>query len=177
MGQFYSGSVGQYYSGANTYVRTRAGWLYLAVVMDLFSRKIVGWAMAPAMPTELIASALRMAIQQRKPAPGLLLHSDRGSQYASLEYQSLLDQHGICCSMSRKGNCWDNAVMERFFLNLKMERVWQQDYASQGRLNAILPITSSVFITESGFTRNWATCLPPPMNGKWQQYHLSRCLK
>ena len=115
-----------------TYVRTRAGWLYLAIVMDLFSRKIVGWAMAPAMPTELIASALRMAVQQRKPVPGLLLHSDRGSQYASLEYQSLLDQHGIRCSMSRKGNCWDNAVMERFFLNLKMERVWQQDYANQG---------------------------------------------
>ena len=113
-----------------TYVRTRAGWLYLAAVMDLFSRKIVGWATAPVMPAKLVASALRMAIQQRRPAPGLLLHSDRGSQYASLEYQSLLDQHGIRCSMSRKGNCWDNAVMERFFLNLKMERVWQQDYAN-----------------------------------------------
>ena len=100
--------------------------------MDLFSRKIVGWAMAPTMPTELVASALRRAMQQRKPAPGLLLHSDRGSQYASLEYQALLDQHGIRCSMSRKGNCWDNAVMERFFLNLKMERVWQRDYANQG---------------------------------------------
>ena len=84
------------------------------------------------MPAELGASALRMAIQARKPAPGLLLHSDRGSQYASLEYQSLLDQHSIRCSMSRKGNCWDNAVMERFFLNLKMERVWQRDYANHG---------------------------------------------
>ena len=115
-----------------TYVRTRQGWLYLAAVMDLFSRKIVGWAMAPAMPTELVASALRMAMQQRRPAPGLLLHSDRGSQYASLEYQALLDQHGIRCSMSRKGNCWDNAVMERFFLNLKTERVWQRDYANHG---------------------------------------------
>jgi putative transposase len=88
-------------------VRTRQGWLYLAAVMDLFSRKIIGWAMAPTMPTELVASALRRAVQQRKPAPGLLLHSDRGSQYASLEYQALLDQHGIRCSMSRKGNCWD----------------------------------------------------------------------
>jgi transposase InsO family protein len=115
-----------------TYVRTRTGWLYLAAVMDLFSRKIVGWSIAPTMPAELVASALRMAIQARKPAPGLLLHSDRGSQYASLEYQSLLDQHGIRCSMSRKGNCWDNAVMERFFLNLKMERVWQRDYANHG---------------------------------------------
>jgi len=100
--------------------------------MDLFSRKIVGWARAPTMPTELVAAALRMALQQRKPPPGLLLHSDRGSQYASLDYQALLGQHGIRCSMSRKGNCWDNAVMERFFLNLKMERVWQRDYANHG---------------------------------------------
>jgi transposase InsO family protein len=113
-----------------TYVRTRAGWLYLAAVMDLFSRKVIGWAMAPNMATSLVTSALRMAIQARKPAPGLLLHSDRGSQYASLEYQTLLNQHRIRCSMSRKGNCWDNAVMERFFLNLKMERVWQRDYAN-----------------------------------------------
>jgi putative transposase len=80
----------------------------------------------------LVASALRMALQQRKPSPGLLLHSDRGSQYASLDYQALLNQNGIVCSMSRTGNCWDNAVMERFFLNLKMERVWQRDYANHG---------------------------------------------
>jgi len=113
-----------------TYIRTGQGWLYLAAVMDLFSRKIVGWAMAPSMPTELVASALQMVLQQRKPPPGLLLHSDRGSQYASLDYQKLLDRHGIVCSMSRKGNCWDNAVMERFFLNLKMERVWQRSYAN-----------------------------------------------
>ncbi|RJF97024.1 IS3 family transposase [Noviherbaspirillum cavernae] len=115
-----------------TYVRTRQGWLYLAAVMDLFSRKVVGWAMAPTMPAELVASALCMALQQRQPPRGLLLHSDRGSQYASLGYQALLEQHGIVCSMSRKGNCWDNAVMERFFLNLKMERVWQRDYANHG---------------------------------------------
>lgn len=115
-----------------TYVRTGQGWLYLAAVMDLFSRKIVGWAMAPAMPTKLVASALHMALQQRRPPSGLLLHSDRGSQYASQDYQALLNQHGIVCSMSRKGNCWDNAVMERFFLNLKMERVWQRDYANHG---------------------------------------------
>lgn len=115
-----------------TYVRTGQGWLYLAAVMDLFSRKIVGWAMAPSMPTALVASALRMALQQRRPPPGLVLHSDRGSQYASQDYQALLNQNGIVCSMSRKGNCWDNAVMERFFLNLKMERVWQRDYTNHG---------------------------------------------
>ena len=113
-----------------TYIRTRSGWLYLAIVLDLFSRKIVGWAMAPKMPAELVCAALRMAIQQRQPAPGLIVHSDRGSQYASDLYQALLDQHGFVCSMSRKGNCWDNAVAERFFLNLTMERVWQRDYAN-----------------------------------------------
>ncbi len=114
-----------------TYIRTRAGWLYLAAVMDLHSRKIIGWAMSPAMPAALVCQALRMAIGQRQPPVGLMLHSDRGSQYAGHEYQALLGQHGIVCSMSRKGNCWDNAVMERFFLNLKMERVWQRDYANQ----------------------------------------------
>jgi len=114
-----------------TYIRTRTGWLYLAVVMDLYSRKVVGWATSHTMQTELVCRALRMALGARKPAPGLILHSDRGSQYASHEYQQLLHQHGLVCSMSRKGNCWDNAVMERFFLNLKMERVWQRDYANQ----------------------------------------------
>ena len=113
-----------------TYVRTAQGWLYLAVVLDLYSRKVVGWSMAPTMPADLVMSALSMALQQRRPAPGLLLHSDRGSQYASAEYQALLARHQIVCSMSRKGNCWDNAVTERFFLNLKMERVWQRQYAN-----------------------------------------------
>lgn len=113
-----------------TYIRTRSGWLYLAVIMDLFSRRIIGWAMASHMRTSLVSRALSMAVQQRKPDAGLILHSDRGSQYASHEYQALLQKHGLVCSMSRKGNCWDNAVMERFFLNLKMERVWQRDYAN-----------------------------------------------
>jgi putative transposase len=114
-----------------TYIRTGTGWLYLAIVLDLFSRKVVGWAMAPSMPAELVCAALRMAIQQRQPAPGLIVHSDRGSQYASAQYQALLTEHGFVCSMSRKGNCWDNAVAERFFLNLKMERVWQRSYTNQ----------------------------------------------
>ncbi len=113
-----------------TYIRTGAGWLYLAIVLDLYARKVVGWAMAPNMPAELVCAALNMAIQQRRPAPGLIVHSDRGSQYASELYQELLDEYGFVCSMSRKGNCWDNAVAERFFLNLKMERVWQRQYAN-----------------------------------------------
>jgi transposase InsO family protein len=118
------------YASDITYIRTGAGWLYLAVVLDLFSRKVVGWAMAPAMPARLVCDALHMAIQQRRPPPGLIVHSDRGSQYASDQYQALLTKHGFVCSMSRKGNCWDNAVTERFFLNLKMERVWQRNYAN-----------------------------------------------
>lgn len=113
-----------------TYIRTRSGWLYLAAVMDLYSRKVVGWAMAPSMPADLVCTALQMAITQRQPAPGLVVHSDRGSQYASEAHRALLARHGLVGSMSRKGNCWDNAVMERFFLNLKMERVWQRDYAN-----------------------------------------------
>lgn len=113
-----------------TYIRTGAGWLYLAVVLDLFSRRVVGWAMAPTMPAELVCAALRMAVQQRRPPAGLIVHSDRGSQYASDQYQALLAEHGFVCSMSRKGNCWDNAVAERFFLNLKMERAWQRNYAN-----------------------------------------------
>ena len=115
-----------------TYIRTLSGWLYLAVVLDLASRKIVGWAMAPEMPASLVCSALKIALAQRQPPPGLIVHSDRGSQYASQEYRDLLAAHGLIGSMSRKGNCWDNAVMERFFLNLKRERVWQRQYANHG---------------------------------------------
>lgn len=113
-----------------TYIRTRCGWLYLAAVMDLYARKIVGWAMAPDMPAQLVCSALQMAIAARNPPPGLIVHSDRGTQYASALHQAVLAKNQLVGSMSRKGNCWDNAVMERFFLNLKMERVWQRDYAN-----------------------------------------------
>ena len=122
-----------------TYIRTGRGWLYLAAVLDLYSRKIVGWAMAPNMPAELVCTALQMAIILRQPKPGLIVHTDRGSQYASQLHRDLLARHGLIASMSRKGNCWDNAVMERFFLNLKMERVWQRRYANPAE--AIVDVT------------------------------------
>ena len=128
--QFEQAMPNQVWVADITYIRTRSGWLYLAAVLDLHSRKIVGWAMASEMPAALVCAALQMAIAQRNPAPGLIVHSDRGTQYASSEHQALLKKHGLVGSMSRKGNCWDNAVMERFFLNLKMERVWQKDYAN-----------------------------------------------
>lgn len=140
--QFTPAGVNQSWVADITYIRTRSGWLYLAVVMDLFSRKIVGWSMAPHMRADLVCNALQLAIAQRQPPPGLIAHSDRGSQYAGVAYQSLLARHGMHCSMSRKGNCWDNAVMERFFLNLKMERVWRKDYANHGE--AIKDITDYI---------------------------------
>jgi putative transposase len=104
-----------------TYVKTMEGWLYLAVVMDLFSRKVVGWSLARHMKVELVEGALLMAIGRRKPDLGLIHHSDRGSQYACDQYRRLLEAHGMTSSMSRSGNCLDNAVAERFFRTLKSE--------------------------------------------------------
>jgi putative transposase len=104
-----------------TYVATAEGWLYLAAVMDLCSRKIVGWAMDERMTTDLVARALHMACRRRQPAPGLLHHSDRGSQYASHDYQRLLAAYGMVVSMSRRGNCYDNAPIESFWATLKTE--------------------------------------------------------
>ena len=114
-----------------SYIWTREGWLYLAVVLDLFSRQVVGWAMDEQMPQELTLAALDMALQRRRPLPGLMHHSDRGSQYAAGAYQKRLAEHGIVCSMSRKGNCWDNAPMESFFHTLKTELVHHRDYLTR----------------------------------------------
>ena len=105
-----------------TYLWTIQGWLYLAVVIDLYSRKIVGWSMSNRIKSFLVEQALSMAYWHRKPGKGLIHHSDRGSQYAGKEYQELLKQYGMVCSMSRKGDCWDNAVVESFFHTLKTER-------------------------------------------------------
>lgn len=104
-----------------TYLPTQHGWVYLAAVLDLFSRRVIGWAVRPTLERELVVTALQRALVQRKPSPGLLHHSDRGSQYASCEYQQQLTAGGIRGSMSRKGNCWDNAPMESFFGTLKTE--------------------------------------------------------
>jgi putative transposase len=104
-----------------TYIPTGEGWLYLAVVLDMFSRRVVGWAMSETMPQELTMTALQMAITNRRPAPGLVHHSDRGSQYAARAYRRLLEEHSMLCSMSRKGDCWDNAPMESFFGSMKTE--------------------------------------------------------
>jgi len=106
-----------------TYIPTNEGWLYLAATMDLYSRKIAGWSMDRTMTRKLVCDALEMGIKRRNPGKGLLHHSDRGVQYSSKDFRKMLEKNGMTCSMSRKGNCWDNAPMESFFHTLKMELV------------------------------------------------------
>lgn len=122
-----------------TYVATGQGWLYLAAVLDLASRRIVGWSMSERIDATLVCQALKSAYWQRKPAPGLILHTDRGSQYASYAHQKLVAQYGFVMSMSRKANAWDNAPMESFFKTLKVERVYQVRYRDrqQARLDIV----------------------------------------
>lgn len=114
-----------------TYIWTQEGWLYLAVVIDLFSRKVVGWSMGSRMKAQLVCDALKMAMWQRRPTAGLIHHSDRGAQYASNEFRKLLAENKFKGSMSRKGDCWDNAVAESFFGTLKQERVQWQNYQTR----------------------------------------------
>ena len=114
-----------------TYIWTCEGWLFLAVVLDLFSRRIVGWSMKSHMTAELVTDALMMALWRRGPGKELLHHSDQGSQYTSELFQRLLNEHGIECSMSRRGDCWDNAAMESFFSSLKTERLHRRNYRTR----------------------------------------------
>jgi putative transposase len=114
-----------------TYVATREGWLYVAIVLDLYSRKIVGLAMGSRLSKELVCDALNQAITQRNPPPGLLLHSDRGTQYSASQYRAILQQYQMKQSMSRKGNCWDNAPAESFFKTLKLEQVYRHSYQTR----------------------------------------------
>jgi transposase InsO family protein len=119
-----------------TYLWTREGWLYLIVILDLFSRRVVGWALDDRITRQLALDALTMALQHRLVGPGLVCHSDRGSQYASADYQAVLAAHGLVCSMSRRGNCWDNAVAESFFSTLKMELAHEADWATKAGARA-----------------------------------------
>lgn len=126
------------YVGDITYIATQEGWLYLAVVIDLFSRRVVGWAMSERINASLVNKALLMALWKRKPKRGLLWHSDRGSQYASKTHRAILKNHGIIQSMSRKGNCWDNAVSESFFHTLKVELIHHEQFKTRGEAQAAI---------------------------------------
>ena len=114
-----------------TYIWTAEGWLYVAAVVDLFSRRVVGWSMSATMTAQLVTDALIMAIWRRGKPDALLHHSDRGSQYTSEQFQRLMADHGVTCSMSRSGNCWDNAAMESFFSSLKTERTARKTYRTR----------------------------------------------
>jgi len=129
--QFTVAHPNQVWAGDLTYVWTTEGWLYLAVILDLYSRLVVGWAMGHRLTVELAEQALTMALANRNPRAGLLHHSDRGSQYAATSYQLVLTTHGITTSMSRRGNCWDNACVESFFGTLKRELVYHRHYATR----------------------------------------------
>ena len=119
-----------------TYIPTREGWLYLAAVEDLYSRRIVGWSMPERIDSRLVVDALEMAIARRAPAEGLVMHSDRGSQYASEHYRRPLATHGITCSMSRRANCWDSAPMGSFFASLKKELTRGESFATRAEARA-----------------------------------------
>lgn len=121
-----------------TYVRTWQGWLYLAIVMDLYSRRVVGWSMKPSLARDLVLDAIVMAISRRRPARGLVIHSDQGSQYSSDDFQRFCRTHHLKPSMSRRGNCWDNAVAESFFSSLKKERIGKRIYRTRREAKADL---------------------------------------
>lgn len=144
-----------------TYVSTAEGWLYLAVVLDLHSRRIVGWAMSDSLHRQLVVEALQMALTARRPASGLLHHSDRGSQYASHEYQALLTQAQMVGSMSGKGNCYDNAPLESFFGTLKTELVFHQQYAT--RAEARVDIFEYIEVFYNRFRRHSALGYKSPV--------------
>ena len=132
---FYAYMPDTKYVGDITYIPTNEGWLYLATVIDLYSRKIVGWSMSDNMKTTLVNDALTMALINRNPPKGLIWHTDRGSQYASYEHKDLLQKHGIIQSMSRIGNCWDNAVAESFFHTLKTELIYLEIFETRAQAN------------------------------------------
>jgi putative transposase len=134
--QFEPVAVNQVWVADITYIPTREGWLYLAAVEDLYSRQIVGWSMSERINSRLVVDALEMAVTRRLPGEGLVAHSDRGSPYASDHYQQLLERHAITGSMSRRGNCWDNAPMESFFASLKKELIHDEDYQTRGEARA-----------------------------------------
>ena len=136
--QFAPSAPNQVWTGDITYIATDEGWLYLAVVLDLFNREVIGWSIKPRMTTDLVLDALAMAWFRRQPPPGMLFHSDRGSQYASHAYQERLAAYGMQGSMSRKGNCWDNAPTESFFNSLKNERVHGSRYLTRAQASADL---------------------------------------
>jgi len=158
--QFEQEKLNQVWVGDITYVATDEGWLYVASVMDLCSRRIIGWSTADHLRAELATEALMKAVRQRCPTDGLLHHSDRGVQYACGEYQALLERHGITCSMSRSGNCHDNASMESFFKTFKVELVYQERYANREEARRSIHSYIEVFYNRQRLHSSLGYCSP-----------------
>lgn len=137
-GDFQAGVANQKWAGDISYIWTTEGWLYLAVVIDLFSRRVIGWAVSDRMKKDLAIRALEMAVRLRHPPRGCLFHSDRGSQYCSYDFQKTLQAHGLTPSMSGKGNCYDNAAVETFFKSLKAELLWRQTWPTRRQAEAAI---------------------------------------
>ena len=154
-----------------TYIPTGEGWLYLAVILDLYSRGIVGWAMSERITRQLTLDALGMALARRRPPPGLLHHSDRGSQYASGDYQTALGRQGIVGSMSRRGDCWDNAVAESFFATLKVELVHEALWPTRAAARTALFDYIEVFYNQQRRHSSLGFLSPLAFERQWHQQH------
>ena len=166
----------QKWAGDITYVWTSEGWLYLAVILDLHSRRVVGWAVSDRMKKDLAIKALDMAVRLRNPPPGCLFHSDRGSQYCSYAYQKKLQAYGLLPSMSGKGNCYDNASVETFFKSLKAELIWRQKLPTRRQAEAAMlllcnacgPSTSTDSTTPAGAIHIWVESARSPSKPRWR---------
>jgi putative transposase len=170
--QFTAEAPNQRWIADFTYIWTAEGWLYVAVVIDLFSRRVVGWSMSNTMTARLVTDALMMAIWRRGKPDALLHHSDQGSQYTSEQFQRLMADHGVTCSMSRSGKVWDNAVMESFFSSMKTERIGRKTYRMRNHAKADVSIISSAFTIRRAGTRPWAISAPWTSSGKRRQLNL-----
>ncbi len=165
--------VDRVYVGDITYIRTWEGWLYLATVIDLASRRVVGWAMADHMRAELVCDALTMAIHTRRPAPGLIFHSDRGTQYTAAEYRQLLDAHGIIQSFSRPRQCWDNAVAESFFATLKTELIHRHPWTTRAQVRRAVFDFVEVFYNRQRLHSSLGYLSPADYEATHDQQHMT----
>ena len=174
--QFTASAPNQKWVADFTYIATGEGWLYLAVVLDLFNREVIGWSIKPRMTADLVTDALAMAWFRRRPQPGVLFHSDRGSQYASNLMQARLVEYGMTGSMSRKGNCWDNAPTESFFNSLKNERVHGARYKTRAQAAADLFEYIAVFYNRRRRHSTLGYCSPTQFLQDWLSKHLPQNL-
>jgi transposase InsO family protein len=158
---FNANQPNQKFVGDITYIWTKEGWMYLAIVIDLYSRAVIGWSMQATMSRQLVSDALMMALRRRHFPRGVLFHSDRGSQYCSDDYQKMLKNYGLICSMSRKGNCWDNSVAESFFNSLKTELIYNEEYKTREEAKQSIFYYIEVYYNQ--LRRHSAIGLIPPM--------------